>query len=190
MLPSSFSLSLSFFLSVSQLHIMIFSNKSAERISPARRKSGGRKGKGREASERARARGRWTVSPWINDFNPRQRLSTTYPSLSFSLSRSHVLVDFLKARRLARGYNSRRFGPRSTAGTDVRAEYDFRSPRDARPESEHRTAAAKRGKERRGGQTRAREDEPRHAATGAGLYGWEERAPAQSCGVCNLAGGM
>lgn len=169
---------------------MIFSNKSAERISPARRKSG-RKGKGREASERARARadgGRCHHGSTIS--TPRQRLSTTYPSLSFSLSLARVLVDFLKARRLARGYNSRRFGPRSTAGTDVRAEYDFRSPRDARPESEHRTAADKRGKERRGGQTRAREDEPRHAATGAGLYGWEERAPAQSCGVCNLAGGM
>lgn len=166
---------------------MIFSNKSAERISPARRKSG-RKGKGREASERARADGgrchHGSTISTPGSVCPPPILLFPFPSLA------HVLVDFLKARRLARGYNSRRFGPRSTAGTDVRAEYDFRSPRDARPESEHRTAAEKRGKERRGGQTRAREDEPRHAATGAGLYGWEERAPAQSCGVCNLAGGM
>lgn len=42
--------------------------------------------------------------------------STVYP---FPLP-SSVPVDFLKATRLARGYNSCRFGPRSTARTDVR----------------------------------------------------------------------
>lgn len=69
----------------------------------------------------------------------------------------HVPVNFLKATRLARGYNSRRFGPRSTAGTDVRV--GIRLPFTAR-----------------------------HEHAGGHRCG-QVRIAAQSCGVCNSAGG-
>lgn len=141
---------------------MISSNKSAERIFHVRKKGGEEKDRERGKRDGGRCHHGSTISA----------PSGVCPPSIHPLSPA-VPVNFLKATRLARGYNSRRFGPPSTAGTDVRV--GIRLPFAARHGRESGTSARRwdRDESPRDGQSSHRKNEL-----------------AQSCGVCNSAGGM